>query len=259
MNLLTRGFGYFYLGERTLGFVVFFGLMFFQAPLKASPGGGVVIEIILAVMGAHAYSIARQSEKQILASVRLPAEPAPSNGFPPAIPIGLAAVLAAGYLALVAVGLHLPDYSRVDQSRAHVVQDSAGVFYQNPEYEVTLRAPSQWTVKNDVPNYILLAVRSDHACSVTLQPIAWSPLVGLGSFKGQLADEHSKAKDLTGVILDDQPAVLSGLKGRDIRVSVRAGEQRIIEHHIIARKGMTLYDVSTDELARDEGRTNLCF
>jgi hypothetical protein len=47
-----------------------------------------------------------------LATVRLPAEPAPSKGLPSAIPIGLAAVLAAGYLALVIVGLLLPDYSR---------------------------------------------------------------------------------------------------------------------------------------------------
>jgi TM2 domain-containing membrane protein YozV len=253
LNLLTRGFGYFYLGQRTLGFAVFFGLMFFQAPLAKTAAGGLVIELILAAMGAHAYSIARQSEKQILATVRLPAEPASSNGLPLAVPIGLAAVLATGYIALVVAGLLLPDYSHVDQSRAHVVQGSEGVFYQNPAYDVSLRAPAQWTVKNDAPNYILLAMRSDRACSVTLQPIPWSPLVGLGSFKGQLADQFSKAKDLTGEVLDEQPAVLSGLNARDIRVSVTQGGQRIIEHHIIARKGMTLYDVSTDELTPDEG------
>lgn len=54
-------------------------------------------------------------------------------------------------------------------------------------------------------------------------------------------------------MLDEQPAVLSGLDARDIRVSVTQGGQRIIEHHVIARKRMTLYDVSTAELARDEG------
>jgi TM2 domain-containing membrane protein YozV len=253
LNLLTRGFGYFYLGQRTLGFAVFFGLMFLQAPLAKTAAGGLVIELILAVMGVHAYSIARQSEKQILATVRLPAEPASSNGLPLAVPIGLAAVLAVGYVALVVVGVLLPDYSHVDQSRARVSQDSDGVFYQNPAYDISLRAPARWTVKNDAPNYILLAVRSDRACSVTLQPIAWSPLVGLGSFKGQLADQFSKAKDLTGKVLDEQPALLSGLKGWDIRVSVMQRGRRIIEHHIIARKGLTLYDVSTDELTHEEG------
>jgi len=65
LNLLTRGFGYFYLGQRKLGFVVFFGLMFFQAPIAKAPMGGLVIEVILAVMGAQAYNIARDSEKTI--------------------------------------------------------------------------------------------------------------------------------------------------------------------------------------------------
>jgi hypothetical protein len=253
LNLLTRGFGYFYLGQRNLGFAVFFGLMLFQAPLAKTAAGGLVIELILAAMGAHAYSMARQSERQILATVRLPAEPASSNGLPLAVPIGLAAVLALGYLALVVVGALLPDYSHVDQSRAQVLQDSEGVFYQNPAYDISLRAPARWTVKNDAPNYILLAVRSDRACSVTLQPIAWSILLGLDSFKGQLDYQFSNAKGLTGEVLDDQPALLSGLEGRDIRVSVTQRGLRFIEHHIIAKKGLTLYDVSTDELAREEG------
>jgi hypothetical protein len=253
LNLLTRGFGYFYLGQRKLGFVVFFGLMFVQAPLAKTPGGGLLVEFILAAMGAHAYSIARQAEKEILATVRCPTEPASAKGLPPAVPMGLAAVLAAGYLALALVGLLLPDYSHVDQSRAHIVPDSEGVSYQNPAYDVSLRAPARWTVKNDEPRYFLLALRSDRACSWTLQPIAWSPLLGLGAFKGQLADQFSKAKDLTGKVLDEQPALLSGLKGRDIRVSVTLKGRDLIEHHLIVRKGMTLYDVSTDELIRDEG------
>lgn len=253
LNLLTRGFGYFYLGQRRLGFVVFFGLMFFQAPLAETAAGSLVVEFILAAMGAHAYSIARRSEETILATVRLPADSASSKGLPAAVPIALAIVLVTGYVALAAIGLLLPDYSRVDQSRAHIVEDSEGVIYQNPAYDVSLRAPARWTVKNDAPNYILLAVRSDHACSMTLQPIAWSPLIGLSSFKGQLAYQFSQSKDLTGRVLDEQPALLSELNARDIRASVTQRGQRIIEHHTIARKGMTLYDVCTDELAGDEG------
>jgi len=252
LNLLTRGFGYFYLGQRKLGFAVFFGLMFFQGPLAKTAGGGLLVEFILAAMGAHAYSIARQAEKEILATVRCPTEPASAKELPPAVPMGLAAVLAAGYLALALVGLLLPDYSHVDQSRARIVPGSEGVSYQNPAYDVSLRAPARWTVKNDEPRYFVLALRSDRACSWTLQPIAWSPLLGLGAFKGQLADQFSKAKDLTGQVLDEQPALLSGLKGRDIRVSATLKGRDLIEHHLIVRKGMTLYDVSTDELIRDE-------
>ena len=253
LNLLTRGFGYFYLGQRKLGFAVFFGLMFVQAPLAKTAAGGLVLELTLAAMGAHAYSIARQTEKEILATVQLPAGLPPSTGLPRAIPIGLALVLAAGYLALSVLGLLLPDYSHVDQSTARVSQGSQGMIYQNPACEVSLLAPASWTVTHDQPTYILFAVRSDRACSIALQPLAWSPLLGLGSFKGQLSYQFSKAKDLTGEVLDEQPAVLSLLPARDIRVSVKEGTRRLIEHHVIARKGMTLYDLSTAELADDEG------
>jgi len=200
-------------------------------------------------MGAHAYSIARDSEKAILATVRLPADSAAAKGLPAAIPIALATLLATGYVALIVVGLLLPNYSKVDQSGAHIAQSSEGVMYQNPAYGISLQTPANWMIKNDAPNYILLAVRSDHACTVTLQPIAWSPMIGLSSFKGQLSYQFSKSKDLTGQVIDEQAAILSGLNARDIRASIMQGQKGIIEHHTIARKGMTLYDLCTDELA----------
>jgi TM2 domain-containing membrane protein YozV len=248
LNLLTRGFGYFYLGQRKLGLWIFFGLMFLQAPLAQTAGGSVLMEFVMAAMGIRAYSIARESEKQILATVRLSPEPA-SRGLPAAVPIGLAAVLAAGYIALLFTALLMPDYSQVDQSRAQVSQDSEGLFYQNPTYDVSLRAPAGWSIKNDEPDYLLLAVRWDRGCSVTLQPMRWSLLVGLDSFKAQLAYQLSKVKDLSGAVLDEQPAVVAGLSGRDIRVSFTQGGQPMIAHHFIARQGMTLYDLSTYELA----------
>lgn len=60
---------------------------------------------------------------------------------------------------------------------------------------------------------------------------------------------------MTGEILDERPAVLSSLPARDIHVSIKQGTRRLIEHHLIARKGMTLYDLSTYELADDEGHS----
>jgi hypothetical protein len=170
LNLLTRGFGYFYLGQRRLGLTVFFGLMFLQAPLAKTAAGGLILELVSAAMGVHAYGIARRTEKEILTTVRLPAERATSTGLPRLIPISLAVMLAAGYLVLLVLGLLLPDYSHVDQSIARVSLDSQGVIYQNPAYAVSLRTPASWTVRHDEPTYLLLAVRSDRACSVTLQP-----------------------------------------------------------------------------------------
>ncbi len=174
LNLLTRGFGYFYLGQRKLGLTVFLGLMFLQAPLAKTAVGNLILELISAAMGVHVYNIVRRTEKEILTTVRLPAAPASSTSLPWLVPIGFAVVLAAGYLALSVLGLLLPDYSHVDQSTARVSLDSQGVIYQNPAYEVSLRAPTSWTVTHDEPTYLTsfralgprLLRRSTAACLV---------------------------------------------------------------------------------------------
>ena len=70
LNLLTRGFGYFYLGQRTLGLVVFVGLGLFQRAILQSmtttlgAAGGLFVELILAGLAVHAYEIARKRRKR---------------------------------------------------------------------------------------------------------------------------------------------------------------------------------------------------
>jgi hypothetical protein len=61
---LTRGFGYFYLGQRA-GFAVFFGLMF-QAPREDCRGGS-----LLSYIGCHSVhaTASRANQKEILATV----------------------------------------------------------------------------------------------------------------------------------------------------------------------------------------------
>jgi hypothetical protein len=256
LNLLTRGFGYFYLGKRTLGFVIFIGFGFFQRIIMQSmthadsAGAGFFLEFVQIGLAADAYRIAREREKQILATVQLPASPI-STGLPTAIPIALALLLVAGYFALSASGLFLPDYSHIDQSAARVSHDVQGVNYQNPAYGVAMRAPNSWTIERE-PSYFALAIRADHGCSASLRPYAWSPLLGLDSYKGQLSYQLSKEKNTIGKVVDDHSAVLSGLRARDIRLFVKQDKNLLVEHHVIARKGMTLYVLSTYELAIDE-------
>jgi hypothetical protein len=83
LNLLTRGFGYFYLGKSTLGFAVFIGLGVFQQMTmrsmtdKENAGGGLCMELVQIGLAADAYRIAGEREKQILAtSSSFPGPPA---------------------------------------------------------------------------------------------------------------------------------------------------------------------------------------
>jgi TM2 domain-containing membrane protein YozV len=254
LNLLTRGFGYFYLGKRKLGFLIFIALGVFQSSImqimntdESSSGGGLFLELVQIGLAADAYRIAREREKQILATIQLSSQV--SAGLPAAIPVALGLLLVAGYFA-VAGGFFLPNYASIDQSTARVTHNEQGTIYENPAYGVSLTVPSSWTIEQERP-YLVVAMRRDRACSADLRPFAWSFLLGLDSYKRQLDYQLSQGKGLTGKILDERTVVLSELPGRDIRLSVRQERTSLVEHRIIARKGMTLYVLATYELAAD--------
>ena len=264
LNLLTRGFGYFYLGKRKLGFLIFIALAVFRGSVmqemnmdESSVGGGLVLELVQIGLAADAYRIAREREKQILATVQL-SSPV-SAGLPAAIPVSLGLLLMAGYFAIAASGLFLPDYASIDQSNARISQNEQGTIYDNHTYGISLAVPMSWTIEQEPPHaavvpaasYVALAIRDDHACSADLRMFAWSFLLGLDSYRGQLDYSLSQSKGVMGKILSEQSVVLSGLSGRDISLSVRQEGNSLVEHRIIARKGMTLYVLATYELAAD--------
>ena len=254
LNLLTRGFGYFYLGKRKLGFVIFIGFGIFQSTVmqsltkESTAGAGFFFELLQIGLAADAYRIAREREKQILTTVRL-SSPV-SAGLPAAIPVSLSLLLVAGYFAVAASGLFLPDYASIDQSNARISQNEQGTIYDNHTYGISLAVPRSWTIEQE-PAYLALAIRDDHACSADLRMFAWSFLLGLDSYRGQLDYSLSQSKSVMGKILSEQSVVLSGLSGRDFSLSVRQERTSLIEHRIIARKGTTLYVLATYELAAD--------
>jgi TM2 domain-containing membrane protein YozV len=257
LNLLTRGFGYFYLGKRTLGFAVFIGLGIFQRVItqgmthESNAGGALFFELVQFGLAADAYRIAREHEKQILATVRLSSRV--SGSLPAAIPVAFALLLVAGYFAVASSGFFLPDYASIDQSTARVTQNERGTIYDNRAYGVSLAVPNSWTVEHRESTYLALAIREAHDCSADLRPLAWSFLLGLDSYKAQLDYQLSQDKSMKWKILDEQSVVLSGLPARDISLAVRQGASLLIEHHVIARKGLTLYDLGTYGLATNEG------
>ena len=112
LNLLTAGFGYFYLGERTKGTMIFVGtqIMRFGVPRLTGYTGGVVslgLIVLQMLTAADAYRIARLQLKEALGpeAVATPgATPAPSR-LPAFIPIGLACLAGAGFILLSVVGM----------------------------------------------------------------------------------------------------------------------------------------------------------
>src|SRR5208337_2038616 len=112
LNLLTAGFGYFYLGERAKGMAFFVGtqIVRFGVPRMTGYAGGVVslgLMVVQLLMAVDAYRIARMQLKEALGPQ--PEQPAAAarmaSRVPVFVPIGLACVAAAGLFAAVIFGL----------------------------------------------------------------------------------------------------------------------------------------------------------
>jgi len=112
LNLLTAGFGYFYLGERAKGMAFFLGtqIVRFGVPRMTGYKGGlvsVVVVVVQMMMGVDAYFIARRQLKETLGPA--PEQPVPvrASRVPAFLPIGLACIVGAAFFMAMVVGLAL--------------------------------------------------------------------------------------------------------------------------------------------------------
>ena len=108
LNLTTNGLGYFYLGERVKGIVLFvaLGITPYVAQAFSRPVAAAVSLVLLPVsigIAVDAYRIGRRAFESQVASMGLPPPPPPSR-LPPLVPIILAAAVAFVIVALVLVG-----------------------------------------------------------------------------------------------------------------------------------------------------------
>jgi TM2 domain-containing membrane protein YozV len=254
LNLLTRGFGYFYLGERAAGFAVFIGLGIFQQVIVHSLSAGneaagpLLLELILGALGVHAYEIARKREKEILATI----EPAPQlpaqSSLPPAVPVGVAILLAAAYVCFCCIGLFMPNYSSIDQSHARISQGTQETVYSNPTYGIEFKVPVGWSLTDQDTKFPVSASRDDNVCAADLRLVAWSPLLPADSYARAISAQLERPENKANRLVQNTPATLAGLPARDIVIAIEQRGNHITEHQIAARKGMTLYILTTDSL-----------
>jgi hypothetical protein len=254
LNLLTRGFGYFYLGQRTAGFAVFIGLGFVQQVILKRGGqeersvGGLFMEAILAGLAVHAYRIARKREKEILATVEPAPQLAPIAALPAAVPVGLATLLGAAYVALCCIPLFMPDYSAINQTPAHIVRGDLVTVYANRQYGIGLSAPAAWSLEDQDTKHVVSARRDDNVCAVDMRLAAWPLILPLGSYAKALSAQLERPENAGTHLVQSTPAMLGNLVARDIVLTLHGQEGQITEHRVVARKGMTLYILTTDSL-----------
>ncbi len=109
LNLMTKGLGYFYLGERVKGLVVFVGLGLAQMLIPMMLGGGPTVANAVSLaamalsfaMGIDAYRIGRRSFEAQIVGLDLHAE-APPSRLPVVVPL-IAGGIVIGLLVLIIV------------------------------------------------------------------------------------------------------------------------------------------------------------
>ena len=114
LNLLTSGFGYFYLGERTKGMALFVVMQvsrFLLTPKLPRAAEGMVSVLLFAVqiaVAVDAYRIARRQVKEALGPEAVPPPgSAPASRLPQEVPLALAGLLTFGFIVLGILGLVL--------------------------------------------------------------------------------------------------------------------------------------------------------
>jgi TM2 domain-containing membrane protein YozV len=111
LNLLTNGFGYFYLGERTKGLVLVIGMRFVAGLVQALTIRVPALAPILLTAAALAFGLDayRIAKKQLVASVDPEAQArcqaaVKASRLPAFVPVTLATLAVSGALAMVVFG-----------------------------------------------------------------------------------------------------------------------------------------------------------
>jgi TM2 domain-containing membrane protein YozV len=112
LNLITAGFGYFYLGERAKGIALFLGMIagrLVTSRLTGLAGGLVTVALIMIqiAMALDAYRIARKQVKGSLGAEGATQTPSavPASRLPAQVPVVLACLAGFGFVVLAIIGL----------------------------------------------------------------------------------------------------------------------------------------------------------
>lgn len=270
LNLLTRGFGYFYLGQRKKGLLVFIGLGVIGAA-GSIRAVGVGLEVLLVGIAIDAYRIANRESKPGSGNVFLdsstvlqlglavpppppasePLPPPPTEASPqrapglrPAIPVGLACLIGLAYFGLIGLGLAMPNYRVVDQSQAKIIVDGPEKIYTNPRYGVEIHIPAEWNFDESNRRYFIQASGFGGACHVVFMADPSVPFASLESQAAAVADQLlNQNRDFR--LLGRKATNLGSLPSQEVSFSGHVQGIEVVQYYLLATKGLTLYALVT--------------
>ena len=247
LNLLTRGFGYFYLGEKKKGVLLFFLIGIGSQAIRNLDEPQVVmvieilLELVLAALAADAYRIAVTAREDLASSdAAAPARPTEESGLKPAIPLALAGLLTAGYVGLTVVGYSMPDYSVLDQSQAVFTTSEDGKSYVNSAYGVQATIPEGWEFNDVDPSSFFEASYMAGMCSVSFLPDSTLPIYSPEAYAEMLVETILDANPNFKYI-DTMTVSLAGRPATEVLLEADVDGSKVSQHYLVIIDGMTVY------------------
>jgi len=246
LNLLTRGFGYWYLDERNKGILLFVLVgIANRASLRLtgvwSSVLDIFVEVALAVMAVDAFRLAKKKNQAKIGEI-VPSNIAlaPSASFKPHIPMALAGLLGVAYVSLIVLGLVMPDYEKLDHSAAVVTEVADGKVFKNPTYGVELTIPAGWEFDGSDPSTFAEVKGYEGACSVSLLPDSVFPFTRLEAFAQELGE--TLVNENPGLrLVENRAAELAGRPAREVVVMIDVEGTEVRQNYVIVKNGLSVY------------------
>ncbi len=241
LNFLTNGIGYFYLGDRGKGLVMFVGFAILrQAFLRVTGNNHWFNDLWIILQAVLAYDAYRVARKRLLESFPQLANhswrAATDGQLTPAVPISLAIVLALPVIGLVGLGGLAQSATGIRITASDVQSTPQGIAYTNKDLGVKLLLPDGWQISQPAEDTMINAhkVDQDGECKILLlRNFSWRSPEGF-----QKAMERQIAKQPGFSVYGHTNGTLGSLPAVLMRVGV--GTQ-VTEQIATTKIGMAVY------------------
>lgn len=175
LNFLTNGIGYFYLGDRGKGLLMFLGFAIVrQMFLRATGNSHWVNNLWIILQAVLAYDAYRVARKRLLESFPQLANhswrAAIEGQLTPAVPISLAVFLALPVIGLIGLGGFAQNATGIQTTAADVQSTPQGIAYTDKDLGLKLLLSDGWQISQPAEDIMINAhkIDADGECKILL-------------------------------------------------------------------------------------------
>lgn len=246
LNFMTNGFGYFYLGERMKGVLMFVGMGLARNLVnRAMPHSPVLMLLWILVQIGFAWDAWRIARRQLLLSAPELAghswKAAAAGQIPPILPLAVTAVVGLPFMGWMLLGVIGQGAAGIDAAKAQITTTPAGLTYTNRAAGVRALLPSGWTLGTKPGELSASSAAGTCRVLVLREYLLKTPQGYMKSVDAQLSKKQGFS------VHDRRQGTLDGRPSAEMDITIGTS---VAEHMACARVGRSLYSLIA--VARDD-------